>query len=360
MRVGGPAERVLIAKTPDELITHTRELWFSGDPFMLLGGGSNTIVSDEGYPGTVVLVRNEGIQEIAHDRPKDHIRLRVQAGHNWNDLVRYCVASGFSGVEALIGIPGSVGASPVQNIGAYGAELSDVLHSIEFLDATTGELITLPAEELDLGYRDSTLKQGRAGAVISVDIDLMRAPTALVRYDQLAQALGVELGSQMPLQHISDTVLALRAAKAMVLDDNDPDTYSAGSFFTNPIVTENFAYTLPNGAPKYPIALEEPPPAITTLEELANGVELRVPDPAPTPMVKLSAAWLIEHAGIAKGFRLPGSHAAISSKHTLAITNQGGASAHEVAELARFIVQRVQQEFGVILVPEPNLYGLEI
>lgn len=360
LRVGGPAERVLTANTRDELIAHTRDLWLSGDQFMLLGGGSNTIVSDEGYAGTVVLVRNVGIEEMSHDGPQDRVRLRVQAGHDWNNLVHYSVAHGLSGVEALVGIPGSVGASPVQNIGAYGSELSDVLHSIEFLDAATGELLRLPAEELELGYRDSILKRGRAGAVVSIDIDLNRQESAVVRYEQLAQALGVELGSHMPLQLISDAVLALRTSKAMVLDDNDPDTFSAGSFFTNPIVTERFASTLPENAPRFSVTHEEPSPAVTTLEELASGVELRVPAPAPTPMVKLSAAWLIENAGIGKGFRLPGSHAAISSKHTLAITNQGGATAHEVAQLARFIVQRVQQEFGVILVPEPNIYGLEI
>lgn len=385
MRVGGPAERMLVAHDSHELARRANELWDAGDPWLLLGGGSNTIVSDEGFPGTVLLVRSTGIARV--DDPAavsaGEVHLRVQAGHDWDHLVATCVDRGWSGIEALSGIPGLAGAAPVQNIGAYGQELSDVLHSIEFLDRGTGEVRRMAADELQLGYRDSAIKRGLEGVVLSIDLLLGDSGSgggsggeadagadgaiaedpplsAPIRYAQLAGTLGVEAGDRVPLRRLREAVLRLRASKGMVLDPEDHDTWSAGSFFTNPIVTEHFARQLPEHAPRFPLGGDEPPPAITSFEELAAGVPLRVPRPAPERMVKLSAAWLIEHAGIERGYRLPGSGAAISSKHTLAITNRGAASAADVAELARLVVQRVQQEFGVILAPEPNLYGLEL
>jgi UDP-N-acetylmuramate dehydrogenase len=261
----------------------------------------------------------------------------------------------------------------VQNIGAYGQELSDVLHSIEFLDRESGEVRRMTAEELQLGYRDSAIKRGLEGVVLSIDLLLGDARagdadsaagggplSAPVRYAQLAGALGVEIGDRVPLRQLRDSVLRLRASKGMVLDPEDHDSWSAGSFFTNPIVSEHFSRQLPAHAPRFPLGEDESAPAVTSFEELAAGVPLRVPQAEPERMVKLSAAWLIENAGVVRGFRLPGSGAAISSKHTLAITNRGGASAADVAELARLVVQRVQQEFGVILAPEPNLYGMEL
>lgn len=367
MRVGGPAERVLVARTADQLAGLALELWADGEDWLLLGGGSNTVVSDEGFPGTVLLVRTEGIERVADPGlPDTRVRLRVQAGHDWDALVAACVERGWSGIEALSGIPGLAGAAPVQNIGAYGAELSDVLHSIEFLDAELGEVLRLPAAELDLGYRQSSIKAGRQGVVLSVDLVLEAHPenenplSAPVRYGQLADELGITIGDRVSMRELRRTVLKLRASKGMVLDAEDHDTWSAGSFFTNPIVTEHFARDLPANAPRFPVGGDEPAPAVTTLEELQAGVPLRLPEPAPPRRVKLSAAWLIEHAGVSKGFRLPGSGAAISSKHTLAIVNRGAATAADVAELARYVVQRVQSEFGVILVPEPNLYGIEL
>ena len=398
MRVGGPADRLLVARTRDELIAHATELWRIDEPWLLLGGGSNTVVSDEGFPGTVLLVRTSGIEAV--DDPAllpGTLRLRVQAGHDWDALVAECVERGLVGLEALSGIPGLAGAAPVQNIGAYGAELSDVLHSIEFLDAGTGEAITMTAAELELGYRDSVIKQGLEGVVLSVDLVLVDggqgapgapvgrrrgrhgadeaggagagadrtgaeagALSAPIAYAQLAKALGVELGARVPVADVRREVLRLRASKGMVLDADDHDTWSSGSFFTNPIVSSGFARTLPEDAPRFPIDDVEPAAAVTTFEELAAGQPLRVPEAARETRVKLSAAWLIERAGVPRGFRLPGSGAAISSKHTLALTNRGGATAAQVAELGRFVVQRVQQEFGVVLVPEPNLYGLEL
>lgn len=197
MRVGGPAERVLTAHTKDELVQHALELWGSADPWLLLGGGSNTVVCDEGYPGTVLLVRNAGVDRVVEGDADGHVRLRVQAGQDWDALVAFCVEQGWSGIEALSGIPGLAGAAPIQNIGAYGAELGDVLHSIEFLDAESGEVVRLAAAELELGYRDSAIKRGREGVVLSIDLVLQTSDSGLsapIAYAQLANALGVELG----------------------------------------------------------------------------------------------------------------------------------------------------------------------
>lgn len=363
MRVGGPAEQILVAYTSDELVAHAIELWNTGEPWLLLGGGSNTVIHDDGYPGPVLLVRTSGLVEVADATlAAGQVRLRVQAGQDWDALVAETVARGWSGIEALSGIPGLAGAAPVQNIGAYGQELSDVLHSIEFLDAATHEVRELSAAELELGYRDSVIKRGLEGVVLTLDLILSIAgeASAPVQYGQLATALGVELGARVPTQQLRESVLRLRAAKGMVLDSEDHDTWSSGSFFTNPIVTARFASTLPEDAPRFEVAVVEYPDTIISLDDFAAGVPVQLPVTTNDRMVKLSAAWLIDHAGVTKGYRLPGSGAAVSSKHTLAITNRGGASAADVAELARFIVQRVQQEFGVILVPEPNLYGLEL
>ncbi|MBL3699899.1 FAD-binding protein [Leucobacter luti] len=395
MRVGGPAERILVAHTREELISLAAQLWRDGEPWLLLGGGSNTVVHDDGFPGTALLVRTAGIAEVTDpELPGDRVRIRVAAGEDWDALVATAGERGWAGIEALSGIPGRAGAAPVQNIGAYGQELSDVLHSIEFLDATAAEPRRMSAAELELGYRDSVIKQGLEGVVLSLDLVLTRAaaaeaapgtasgtaprgrhgavpdpaelpisaaaPLAPVRYAQLATALGVEVGTLVPIGVLRDSVLRLRAAKGMVLDPADHDSWSSGSFFTNPIVTERFARTLPEDAPRFPIAVAERPDTVLSLEDLAAGAEIPAPAAEPERMVKLSAAWLIDRAGVAKGFRLPGSGAAVSSKHTLAITNRGAATAAQVAELARLIVQRVQQEFGVILSPEPNLYGLEL
>lgn len=381
MRVGGPGERTLTAYTSEELASLAVELWRGDEPWLLIGGGSNTVVSDEGFPGTVVLARNTGIDAV-HDPElqEGEVRLRVQAGHDWDELVAATIERGLAGIEALSGIPGRAGAAPVQNIGAYGCELSDVLHSIDFLESGHPEPRRVAAADLDLSYRDSAIKQGLEGVVLSIDVVLTdRSPAhgahraashianaetvealAPVRYGQLAQALGVETGALVPIHEIRTAVLALRASKGMVLDAADHDSWSSGSFFTNPIVSSRFAGSLPPEAPRFPLRAPETAPAITSLEEIAAGIPMRIPQASAESRVKLSAAWLIEHAGIPRGFRLPGSGAAISSKHTLAITNLGGATAGQVAELARFVVQRVQQEFGVILVPEPRLYGLEV
>ena len=367
MRVGGNAERVLVAHNQGELVDLAIELWNEYEDWLLLGGGSNTIISDDGYPGAVLLVRNEGIQEVddftLHD---DDVRVRVQAGHDWDSVVVTTLARGWAGLEALSGIPGCAGAAPIQNIGAYGTELSDVLHSIELLDAATHEVRRVHAADLGLGYRDSALKRRELdGVVISVDLILNRAAenepsvSAPVKYEQLAAALGVELGAVVPARDVRESVLALRSSKGMVLDAADHDTWSSGSFFTNPIVSENFAKTLPADAPRFPMAKDADAAIAIPLEAIDQLHEYLPPPPAERT-VKLSAAWLIEQSGIRKGFQLPGSGAGISTKHSLAITNRGTATAADVAELARYVRTRVQSEFGVQLIPEPNIYGLQI
>lgn len=374
MRVGGAPERLVQPATEAELVETTRAVWARGEQWLLLGGGSNTVASDSGFEGTVIRVATRGIQQVDAVSPGDAdavggdleaVHLRVQAGESWDDLVEYAVARGLAGIEALSGIPGSVGAAPVQNIGAYGQELSSVLVGIDFLDYDSGEVRRLTAAQLGLGYRTSALKRGLAGVVLAVELRLAAgAPGTVlgapVAYGQLANALGVQLGDRVPLADVRRAVLALRAAKGMVLDDADPDSVSAGSFFTNPIVSENYARSLPSDAPRWPMTPPEPS-TVTPLEAAAAAPQavgarsLGVQHP-----VKLSAAWLIERAGIRRGFALPGSRAAISSKHTLAITNRGGATAAEIVQLASYVQLRVQSEFGIPLQPEPVLVDLEI
>jgi UDP-N-acetylmuramate dehydrogenase len=370
MRVGGAPARILSPESEQELVDQTLSVWGSGDDWMLLGGGSNTVVADEGFDGTVIRVLTRGVDVLepaAPDEP-DLVRLRVQAGEPWDDLVAHTVAQGWSGIEALSGIPGSTGAAPVQNIGAYGQELGASLAAIDFLDYDTGIRRRMPAAELELGYRTSVLKQGLRGLVVAIELDLHDtrheasvlggALSRPVAYPQLATALGVQPGDRVPLAALRASVLALRATKGMVLDPADPDTQSAGSFFTNPIVSLGFSRTLPAAAPRWPLSEQDLPDRVIPLDEYA-GVG-PIPGEPVVPLVKLSAAWLIENSGISRGFRLPGSRAAISSKHTLALTNTGGATADEIAQLARFVQQRVQAEFGVNLQPEPVLVGLAL
>ncbi len=354
LRIGGPAGNLIEATTRDALIATAREFWSAPEDWLVLGGGSNLVVADDGFAGNVVRVGTRGIERATDGVP----RLRIEAGEPWDAVVAFAVESGLAGIEALSGIPGTAGAGPIQNIGAYGQQLSDTLLAVDFLDFESEEVATLSADELELGYRTSALKHGRLGVVLSLELGLhdqggMSEPVA---YGQLASALGVELGARVPIADARSAVLALRASKGMVWDPADPDSISAGSFFTNPIVSETFARTLPADAPRFPTEPEAPP------RVLPLGSEVRVAD-EPTSgeyLVKLSAAWLIERAGIDRGFALPGSGAAISSKHTLAIVNRGGATAADVVQLAGYLQTRVLSEFGVALQPEPMLVGVQL
>jgi UDP-N-acetylmuramate dehydrogenase len=353
LRVGGPAANLVEAISRAQVVETALAFWGEPDDWMILGGGSNLVVADDGFDGNVLRIATRGI-----DRATDGVpRLRVEAGEPWDAVAAFAVAEGLAGIEALSGIPGTAGAGPIQNIGAYGQQLSDTLVAIDFLDYESGEVVTLPASELGLGYRTSALKSGRRGVVLSLDLALLDGSglSAPVAYSQLASALGVELGARVPLDAARDAVLALRSSKGMVWDPADPDSVSAGSFFTNPIVSERFARTLPPDAPRFPM---EPDPEDRVLP---LGSEIPAPPSAEAEAeVKLSAAWLIERAGISRGFALPGSGAAISSKHTLAIVNRGGATAADVVQLARYVQTRVESEFGVRLQNEPVLVGLEL
>ncbi|MBX0300710.1 UDP-N-acetylmuramate dehydrogenase [Cryobacterium sp. 1639] len=394
LRVGGVPARLVAPADEAALVQAALEVWSSDEPWLLLGGGSNTVAADAGFDGTVIHVVTRGIEVLDAGPDADSgpvvdtvpdadtvpvvdtdavqagrpVRIRVQAGEPWDDLVARTVANGWAGIEALSGIPGTSGAAPVQNIGAYGQELASSLVAIDFLDYETGEVEHLAAAELGLGYRTSVLKQGRRGVVLAIELELRDMTSTAevlgsalgqpVSYPQLAQALGVQLGDRVPLDELRRSVLGLRAGKGMVLDPADTDTFSAGSFFTNPIVTESFARTLPETAPRWKQADVDLPDRVIPLDEYA-GVG-PIPGAEVLRTVKLSAAWLIENAGIHRGFRLPGSAAAISSKHTLAITNTGGATADEIGQLARYVQQRVQSDFGVILQPEPVFVGFAL
>lgn len=386
LRVGGPALRVVVATTTEEVVRTALEAWAEDEPLLVLGGGSNVVIADEGFDGTVLVVATRGIERLpdaapanAHQpssaadrlrslerslRPaqqREPVRVRVQAGESWDVLCAEAVERGWSGIEALSGVPGSCGAAPIQNIGAYGQELAATLAAVQFLDRGTGQIRRLPASELRLGYRTSVFKQGLAGVVLAVELLLHRAVgdgpvlSSPVAYAQLADALGVPLGSRVPIAALRSTVLDLRRSKGMVVDPHDPESVSVGSFFTNPIVSERFARTLPRDAPRWPTSADEPDVVVP----LGAALQPR-PNRDGEPQVKLSAAWLIERSGVQRGFHLPGSDAHISRKHTLAIVNGGRATAGQVLELARYIQHRVQSDFGVILQPEPTLIGASL
>lgn len=353
IRVGGPAHTLLRPATEEELLETVRAVWQRGDEWLLIGGGSNMVISDEGYDGTVIHIVTRGIQVVSQD--DNSLRIRVQAGESWDALVARLVARGWAGLEALSGIPGSVGAAPIQNIGAYGQEVASALDGIDFLDYSSGELEHLTTEQLELGYRNSVIKSGRAGLVVAVYFTLTASATSTVHYEQLANALGVNIGDDVPVQQVRDTVLALRASKAMVLDPNEPDSVSCGSFFTNPIVSESVARQLPTDAPRWVID-DEP---ATDIAVPLGAIPALPPEPKQR-LVKLSAAWLIEHSGVNKGYRLPGSRAAVSTKHSLAIVNRTGATAAEISELSRYIAARVRSEYGIRLQPEPMAVGVDL
>lgn len=364
LRTGGAPARMFGASTTEELIDTLREVWADGDPWFVLGGGSNLFVGDEPFDGTVVRIRTQGIERMPSLRP-GFARLKVQAGHDWDALVAYSVEAGLAGIEAMSGIPGTVGAAPVQNVGAYGQEIVQTLVEVDLIDESTGEVSTVPAAELGLGFRTSALKHhygsapARRAVILSVTLELAEVghEQRPIAGDQLRTALGLGVDDTVSVAWVREHVLATRARKGMVLDDDDPDTYSAGSFFQNAVVSASFARTLPDACPRWPVAPDLDPVLVIPL----SAFDGYVPPPATVESdVKVSAAWLIEHAGVRKGFKLPRSRAALSSKHALALTNRGAATAAELAELARYIQGRVQAEFGLVLQPEPVLVNVEL
>jgi UDP-N-acetylmuramate dehydrogenase len=364
LRTGGAPSRMIDARTRDELVDALRDVWAEGEPSLVLGGGSNLFVGDEPFDGVVVRVLSEGIERLPSPRP-GFARLRVQAGHDWDALVAHAVGEGLAGIEAMAGIPGTTGAAPVQNIGAYGQEIVQTLVEVELIDESDGEVRTVPAAELGLGFRTSVFKHHygsvpqRPAVILSVTLELEVVGHAErpIPGAQLRTALGLAEADRVSTAWIREHVLATRARKGMVLDPEDPDTHSAGSFFQNAIVSASFARTLPDECPRWPMTPELDPVLVIPLAAYDGHIPPRA---ARAPDVKVSAAWLIEHSGLRKGFTLSRSRASLSSKHALALTNRGGATAAELAELARFIQGRVQSEFGLILQPEPVLVGVEL
>ena len=326
LRVGGPASALIEATSTQQIIETVRASDAEGRPLLILGGGSNVVIGDDGFDGTVLLIRTRGVEASVDGCAGAW--LEVAAGEPWDDVVALAVHEEWSGLEALSGIPGLTGATPIQNVGAYGTEMSDVLARVTAYDRVSDEVMTIPVGDCALGYRDSRFKQepGRH-VVLTVTVQLpLGALSAPVRYAELARSLGIEVGDRAPATRVRDAVLNLRRAKGMVLDPADHDTWSVGSFFTNPVVPVDVSDRLPDAAPRW---------------VQADG------------RVKVSAAWLVEHAGFARGFTING-RAALSSKHTLALTNRGGATAADVWELATTIHDGVRAHFGIGLVPEPT------
>lgn len=337
LRLGGPARRYVVADDADELVAAVTEADAAGEPLLVLGGGSNLVVADAGFDGTVVHVRGGGADVRTED--DGTVAVTVGAGEDWDAFVADAVANGWTGIEALSGIPGTVGATPIQNVGAYGQEVAQTVRRVRVWDRLLKGERTFSGEECRFGYRHSRFKADRLDAyggrhvVLDVTFGLRPDPlSAPVAYAELARTLGVEQGDRAPLAEVRDAVLGLRRGKGMVLDPDDHDTWSAGSFFTNPVIAPG---QVPDGAPAWP---------------------------QPDGTVKTSAAWLIEQAGFAKGHGLEraGARVSLSTKHTLALTNRGGATTAELLALAREVRDGVRERFGIELVNEPVTVGCSL
>ena len=341
LRLGGPAARWVEATTEADLVAAVREADAAGDPVLVLAGGSNVVVGDDGFPGTVVRVATKGVHADVQD-PDDlaclgAVTVTVAAGEDWDELVARCVDRGWVGVEALSGIPGSVGATPIQNVGAYGQEVSQTIARVRTWDRVDRTQRTFAAADCGFAYRHSRFKADPDRYVVLEVTFLLRQGDlgAPVGYAELARTLGVQVGERAPLAEVRDAVLGLRRGKGMVLDADDHDTWSAGSFFTNPLLTAEEAAALPPDAPRWE---------------------------QPDGRVKSSAAWLIERAGFGRGHGLDrrGGRVALSTKHTLALTNRGGAATADLLDLAREVRDGVEARFGVRLVNEPVLVGCSL
>ncbi len=333
LRIGGPAKFFVRAETVDEI----REVmaWASArrEPLFILGGGSNVLIADEGFDGVVLQIDLRGM--TVRDEDPEAVTVYVAAGERWDDFVAFAVTNGWAGIECLSGIPGLTGATPIQNVGAYGQDVSETIISVEVIERETSRVVTLTNQECGFGYRDSVFKNAARNHYIVAGVSFRLEPrgAATIRYPELQKYLderGIEAGD---LWQVREAVVAIRKRKGMVLDPSDPDTRSDGSFFMNPVVTpaqfdELRRRAASNDIPRYP-----------------SGDQ-----------IKLSAAWLIEQAGFHKGFMF--GNVGLSSKHTLAIINRGGGTAGEVLELVRMIQTRVMETFGVEIQPEPNFIGI--
>ncbi len=377
LRLGGPAARFLEAATQEDLIEAVRAADAEPEPVLVLGGGSNLVVADEGFPGVVVLVAGAGLDFAAAG---DAVEVTAEAGQDWDELVQECLAAGLSGIECLSGIPGRAGATPIQNVGAYGQEVAQTITLVRAYDRLADRVVRLSAADCEFGYRTSKFKRqatanggpgrGARGAalnpatatgrfvVLDVTFRLTASPlSGPVRYGELSRVLDVPEGGQVPLADARAAVLDLRRAKGMLLDDADPDTRSAGSFFTNPIVTAGQYAELAarvaadNGR------------AASAADGRGGTAESAIPHwPEADGRVKVSAAWLIEQAGFSRGYELaddPGG-VRISTKHTLALTNVGTGRTASLIRLAGQIRDGVRAAFGVELASEPTLVGVQL
>ncbi|MGW2549632.1 UDP-N-acetylmuramate dehydrogenase [Streptomyces sp. NPDC001635] len=336
-RLGGPATRLITATTDAEVIAAVREADGAGTPLLLIGGGSNLVIGDKGFEGTALRIATDGFR-------LDGTELELAAGEVWTDAVARTVEAGLAGVECLAGIPGSAGATPIQNVGAYGQEVSSTISEVIAYDRRTQETVTLSNAECAFSYRHSRFKADPARFVVlrvRFRLEDAQGLSGPVKYAETARALGVGPGDRVPLAAARETVLKLRAGKGMVLDPEDHDTWSAGSFFTNPILAdEEFAAF-----------------RARVSERLGEGTEPPA-YAAGEGHTKTSAAWLIDKAGFTKGYGT--GPARISTKHTLALTNRGGATTEDLLALAREVVAGVRDAFGVTLVNEPVTVGVSL
>jgi len=351
LRLGGPAPDLVTVRTVDEIADVVGAADRAGAGVLVLGGGSNLVVADRGIDTPVIRIGVRGIQVDAGDdkRADGRTTVTIGAGENWDDVVAELTGKGFAEFAPLSGIPGSAGATPIQNVGAYGTEIAEVLTGVTVYDRTAGLVRDVPAVELGLSYRHSVLRGTDRAVVCAITVRLRRGEVT-VRYAELARTLGVRIGATAPPAQVRAAVLDLRRQKGMVLDPDDPDTYSVGSFFTNPIVGKDQARDVDEAIKaRFGPATSYPAYPVTGPDGRAD----------PAGRVKLSAAWLIERAGFSKGFAGPGGRVSLSTKHTLALTNRGGSTADLIA-LARQIRDGVRDAFTISLQPEPMLIGVSL
>ena len=337
--IGGPARYFAEAPNPESVIAGIRWAESGNLPVFILGGGSNIVVADSGFPGLVLRPRILGIETI---QTSDTVTVTVGAGEDWDTLVSTCVANSWAGVECLSGIPGSVGATPIQNVGAYGQEISETMASLTAIDKKTLELVTITREECEFGYRTSRFKTKDRDRFIITTVSYRLRPDGApsIRYPELQRYLANHYDGPPSLSNVREAVIAIRKKKAMVIDPADTDSRSVGSFFVNPVVTSSEFERIKQRAQRHAI----------------TGADI-VSFPVADGKTKLSAAWLIEHSGFPRGFEF--GNVGTSTKHSLAIINRGEGTAAEVKELAEKIISEVNHRFGVGLVPEPVFVGFE-
>ncbi|UWZ82997.1 UDP-N-acetylmuramate dehydrogenase [Occallatibacter riparius] len=328
--IGGPARWFVEAQSEADILEATAWADERKVPLFVLGGGSNVLIADAGFNGLVIHIAIKGIEE--QDVRDDRVLVRAAAGEEWSELVQRAVEEDCAGIECLAGIPGTAGGTPVQNVGAYGQEVSSVITRVRTLDLKERRMCEFDAEQCGFSYRRSRFNTTDAGrfVVTRVDYQLVRDGAPTLKYPDLQHAFPA--GSAPSLVEVAKEVCRIRASKAMVLADCEPDCCSAGSFFKNPIISE----------------------------DLANRIEFKTRTAPPrfvagAGRVKIPAAWLIEQAGFQRGFSI--GNAGISTKHTLALVNRGGATASEILALAAEIRSTVEKKFGVVLQPEPVFVG---